>query len=269
MPAGVRQSHGGASHKHVADVHYGSTLRFCAIGSSVACVLFITALCVAIGPAFDWALNYERTTCLINNVSTTSEVECEIPQGEKLDSNDQGLFVVPCVQINVAYTNASGSDRVCDIAMPRRAVLLAEYSAGSSQRLYNPGDYAGEPLPGPDGRINAQRTSILTRALFTTRTCTFLDCRRDRDEAVEVVRAIAARYVPGTRIPCFVYKPKQVEADLSALVVLNQVQTDTEVLAWTVTTLLAVVCTCPACVFLCCREWLCRCPPSVRKYQYF
>jgi hypothetical protein len=129
-----------------------STLRFREISSAFACLLFLVALCVAIGPALDWALNYERTTCLINSVSTANEVECEIPADEKLSASEPGLFVVPCVQISVAYTNASGSARVCDVAMPRRGVLLAEYSSGSSQRRYNPGDYAGEPLPGPDSR---------------------------------------------------------------------------------------------------------------------
>lgn len=186
----LKTSEDGVRPKTVG-VRYAGTLRYCAISSSIACLLLLVALCVAIGPALDWAVNYEKTTCLINNVSTTAEVECEIPQDEKLNANDQGLFVVPCVQINVAYTNSSGRDRVCDIAMPRRAMLLAECSSGSSQRSYNLGDCVGEPLPGPDGRANAQRRSTLTRALSTTRTCTFLDCRRNR----EAFRAIAATAV--------------------------------------------------------------------------
>jgi hypothetical protein len=251
------------------DRFYATTLRTFIILSAFSCIMFTIALCVAIGPALDWAHNYEEANCTVNNVETTGEVECAIPPGERANTQDKGLYVVPCVQVNVTYTNSSGSTRNCEVAMPRRGVLLAEYSAGSQQREYNSGDYIGPPIPGPNDKVDTRRTSTLTRALFATRTCTFLDCRSDRGKAEAVVREIADRYPSGSSMPCYVYKPRQHEVDLAALVVLKQVQSDAEVLGWTVTTLLAMLCSFPPCIFLCCREWLCRCPKPWNQFQYF
>ena len=255
--------------QQAGDKRYASILRAFVILSAMSCFAFLTAMCVAIGPAIDWARNYEEVNCTINNVQTTNEVECSFPNTERSDAQDNGLAVVPCVQVNVSYTNSSGSLRNCDVAMPRRAVLLAEYSAGSQQREYNSGDYVGPPVPGPDGKVNGRRTSTLTRALFGTRTCTFLDCRRNAREVEAINEQIAERYPLGSSLPCWIYKPRQGESDLAALVVLKQVQSDEEVLAWALTTMMALVLSLPACLFFCCREWLCRCPPPIRDLQFF
>lgn len=248
---------------------YPSALRLLVVLSTISCVMFMAALCVAIGPAIDWSKNYEETNCTVNSVQTSGEVECSIPVSERVNAQDNGLAVVPCVQVNVTYTNSSGVTRNSPVAMPRRGVLLAEYSSGSQQRVYHSSDYLGEPIPGPDGSVDTRRRSILTRALFATRTCTFLDCRRDREQVETINERIAERYPAGMNLPCWVYKPGQMQVDIAALVVLKQVQTDSVVLGWALTTLLSIFLTFPVCLFLCCREWLCRCPEPMRSFQYF
>ncbi|KAJ1629290.1 hypothetical protein T492DRAFT_1012089 [Pavlovales sp. CCMP2436] len=248
---------------------YSTVLRAFMMLSMLSYIVFIAALCVALGPALDWQRFYEETNCTVTSVQTTGEVECSVPTRERTSTADKGLFVVPCVQVNVSYTNSTGSERNCDIAMPCRSVLLAEYSGGSQQREYNSADYIGPPIPGPDGKVDTGRVSTLTRPLFSTRTCTYLDCRTSLAETEKVNAQIAERYPIGMTLPCWIYTPRQNEIDLAALVVLRKAQTDAVVLSWTVTSLLALMCTFPPCFFLCCREWWCRCPQPLSRLQYF
>lgn len=251
------------------DKLYPRVLQAFILSAIITLGVFITALSVAIGPGVDWHVNYVETTCHINSAEPVGLVECQVPPSEFRDQEDTGIRDnVPCVQVNVSYINGSGATRIAEIALPNRAVLLAEYSEGATQREYTSADYTGPAIPRPDGVIDTSRKSTLTRALFGTRSCTFLDCR-DAEEAADIARNISARYEAGTTIPCYYFQPRQGDPDVSALVVLSQVQSDGDITAWAVCSFVGLLVTWPCCLFLCCREWLCRCSGRLRRLQYF
>mmetsp|Transcript_10206 Transcript_10206/g.26506 ORF Transcript_10206/g.26506 Transcript_10206/m.26506 type:complete len:272 (+) Transcript_10206:72-887(+) len=251
------------------DKYYNPVLRVFMFGSCVTCMTFILAFAIAIGPGIDWGLNYEETVCTIDEVYTSGRVECELAGSERSGPNDDGLHEVPCVTVRVNYTNATGDQFFIERALPNREVLQAEISNGGDRAQYAASDYIGPPIEAPDGEVQPRRRSTLNRRLGTTRYCTFMDCRSNFDEAQSIADEIASRYTYGMQIPCWYYVPFQDVPGQPAYVVLNQVQSDQEVFAWTIASSVGLVLTWPCCVFLCCREWWCRCPHPIRRLQYF
>lgn len=251
------------------DENYSRVLRILIFASAGTCVTFFLALAIAIGPGIDWGLNYEETVCTIDEVYTSGRVECELPGRERSGPNDDGLHEVPCVTVRVNYTNSTGSEFYIERALPNREVLGAEISNGGDRAQYTSSDYIGPPIPTPSDEIDLRRRSVLNRRLGTTRYCTFLDCRSSFDEAQSIADEIASRYQYGMKVPCWYYVPFQDLAGQPAYVVLNQVQSDEEVFAWTIASSVGLLLTWPCCIFLCCREWWCRCPQPLRRLQYF